>query len=134
MSTVNDPNDPSSSLMPRSPDSGYVRSNATPSESPPSLMMGDSEAGPDVGEDLDCDEEQFRSASEVFKDPNAFDFLSQHGAGGQASQLARESLYVKFDPLIGRPSMAGNVDPTRQARISAANHTLTTEQQHANTG
>ena len=67
---------------------------------------GDSEAGPDVAED-----EEFRSASEVFRDPAAFDFLSQHGQRQQgqssaAAVLARESLYVKFDPLIGgRPSI-----------------------------
>jgi hypothetical protein len=63
----------------------------------------DSEAGPDIA----MDAEEFRSASEAFKDPNAFDFLSQHGGGGAAAaQLARESLYVKFDPLIsGRQSL-----------------------------
>ena len=49
----------------------------------------------------------FRPASEAFKDPNAFDFLSQHGGrSGSTNLLARESLYVKFDPLIaGRPSI-----------------------------
>ena len=40
-------------------------------------------------------------------DPSSFDFLSQHGSGNEAAQaLARQSLYVKFDPLIGgRPSI-----------------------------
>ena len=76
--------------------------------------QGDTEAGPDVAE-----EEEFRSASEVFKDPNAFDFLSQHGTsssgsgsggGGGGLHLARESLYVKFDPLVGgRPSVMQRV-------------------------
>ena len=86
--------------------------------------LGDSEAGPDIAERLDGlmmsttssmshpddqeeEEEEFRPAAEVFRDPNALDFLSQHGtASGVPSQLARESLYVKFDPLVGgRPSM-----------------------------
>ena len=42
-----------------------------------------------------------------FTDPSSFDFLSQHGSGNEAAQaLARQSLYVKFDPLIGgRPSI-----------------------------
>ena len=49
----------------------------------------------------------FRPANEIFKDPNAFDFLSQHGHGStSAAALARESLYTKFDPLIaGRASI-----------------------------
>ncbi len=67
--------------------------------------LGDSEAGPDIA---DLNEEEFRSATDVFKDPNAFDFLSQHGAG-TAQNLARESLYVKFDPLVaGRQSIMPN--------------------------
>ena len=78
----------------------------------PLLNVQDTEAGPDVAE-----EEEFRSASEVFKDPNAFDFLSQHGTAGSGSgggggglHLARESLYVKFDPLVGgRPSVMQRV-------------------------
>ena len=88
--------------------------------------MGDSEAGPDVGEDLE-DDEEFRSAAEVFKDPNAFEFLSQHGAGG-SSQLARESLYVKFDPLIGRPSLVEvNNTNNRQSRVTSKTSNTTSE-------
>ena len=65
------------------------------------LANEDTEAGPDIAED------DFQSASEVFKDPNAFDFLSQHGQDStNPAVLARQSLYVKFDPLIaGRPSL-----------------------------
>lgn len=65
------------------------------------LGPSDSEAGPDIAD------EEFRPGNEVFKDPNAFDFLSQHGKGStSAANLARESLYVKFDPLIaGRASI-----------------------------
>ena len=62
------------------------------------VLLLDSEAGPDT-------------ADEIFRDPSSFDFLSQHGdraPGGvsRAAVLARESLYVKFDPLIaGRQSI-----------------------------
>jgi len=64
-------------------------------------IEGDTEAGPDINED------EFKSANEIFKDPSSFDFLSQHGTGNEAAlALARQSLYVKFDPLIeGRPSI-----------------------------
>lgn len=92
-------------------DSGYSMS-ATPSaaspainsreatDSPP-ILDEDTEAGPDINDD------EFRSANEIFKDPSSFDFLSQHGGGNEAAvALARQSLYVKFDPLIGgRPSI-----------------------------
>jgi len=69
------------------------------------LGLADTEAGPDI-----ADEEDFRPAAEVFKDPRAFDFLLAKGQGATAVNgvnLARESLYVKFDPLVGRPSVIG---------------------------
>ena len=55
-------------------------------EYPPSFA--DSEAGPDIAE---FDGEEFQPATaEAFKDPNAFDFLSQHGqANDAAANLAR---------------------------------------------
>merc|ERR1711963_320671 len=65
---------------------------------PDDVLLQDSEAGPDT-------------ADEIFRDPSSFDFLSQHGdrAPGEksrAAELARESLFVKFDPLIaGRQSI-----------------------------
>jgi hypothetical protein len=64
-------------------------------------LEGDTEAGPDINDD------EFKSANEIFKDPSSFDFLSQHGSGNDAAlALARQSLYQKFDPLIGgRPSI-----------------------------
>lgn len=103
-----------SPTMTNESDSGYSRTSGSPSKSEP-LEAGDTEAGPDIAE-----EEEFRSATEVFKDPNAFDFLSQHGGSGGIgyggghggiSHLARESLYVKFDPLVGgRPSVMGLVN------------------------
>lgn len=43
----------------------------------------------------------------VFSNMEDIDFLSQHGTQGDKVNLARNSLYVKFDPLVGgRPSMA----------------------------
>ncbi|XP_063221219.1 uncharacterized protein LOC134530378 [Bacillus rossius redtenbacheri] len=52
-----------------------------------------SEAGPEIAE---------VSGSEVFKDPSAFDFLSSLGSQQHSDRNARlESLYVKFDPLVG---------------------------------
>ncbi len=78
----------------------------------------DAEAGPDIAE-----EEEFRSASEVFKDPKAFDFLSRHGGGGGSHHLARESLYVKFDPLVGgRPSMMA--PPAAPVQTSTVAHEI----------
>ena len=94
-------------------DSGYSVS-ATPSAASPAInnsreatdspvghIVEDTEAGPDINDD------EFKSANEIFKDPSSFDFLSQHGTGNEAAlALARQSLYVKFDPLIGgRPSI-----------------------------
>ena len=82
----------------------------------PTVALEDSEAGPDIADN------EFRPANaDIFKDPNAFDFLSQHGGklpDGQsgAMALARESLYQKFDPLIeGRQSIM----PPREQRQQA---------------
>ncbi|XP_046464598.1 transforming acidic coiled-coil-containing protein 1-like isoform X6 [Daphnia pulex] len=52
------------------------------------------------------DQEEFRPAQEVFHDPSELDFLMQHGGATHDIALARQSLFVKFDPLVtGRPSM-----------------------------
>ena len=45
------------------------------------------------------------SLSAVFHDPSALDRLAEHGDGRLGPNLARNSLYVKFDPLLGRPSV-----------------------------
>lgn len=37
----------------------------------------------------------------VFEDPAAFEYLSSVGSSHTASDLRKESLYVKFDPLVG---------------------------------
>jgi hypothetical protein len=37
----------------------------------------------------------------VFKDPAAFEYLSSVGSSRAPSDLRKESLYVKFDPLVG---------------------------------
>jgi len=88
--------------------------SSMPAIPPHSMAMTDSEAGPDVADD------EFRPANtDIFKDPSAFDFLSQHGQkvpGGTsaAAALARESLYRKFDPLIqGRQSIM----PPKEQRV-----------------
>jgi len=95
-------------------DSGF---SATPSAASPAINSRaatdspglpienpeDSEAGPDINADA--------FTNEIFRDPSSFDFLSQHGSGNEAAlALARQSLYVKFDPLIqGRPSIMPKV-------------------------
>ena len=45
------------------------------------------------------------SGVSVFQDPSALDRLAEHGDGRLAPNIARNSLYVKFDPLLGRPSV-----------------------------
>jgi len=37
----------------------------------------------------------------VFKDPAAFEYLSSVGSSRTSFDLRKESLYVKFDPLVG---------------------------------
>jgi len=101
-------------------DSGYSLTSGSPQHD-----HHDTEAGPDIA-DLDIglrsdnqmfDEAEFRPATEVFSNPD-LDYLNQHGGtGGSVSHLARESLYVKFDPLVGgRPSVMGrpSVAPYRR--------------------
>merc|ERR1719270_1744519 len=78
-------------------------------------------AGPDIAPFGDpesgehFDDSEFRPAHEVFSGGD-LDFLQQHGSqSSSVSHLARQSLYVKFDPLIGgRPSVMGrpSVAPT----------------------
>lgn len=104
-------------------DSGYSVTSESPHSQEGTL---DTEAGPDIA-DLDItpkfgqetfEEDEFRPATEVFNNqPLDFDYLSQHGSTGSVSHLARESLYVKFDPLVGgRPSVMGrpSVAPYRR--------------------
>jgi len=91
-------------------DSGYSITSGSPHSQEGNL---DTEAGPDIA-DLDCvenfGESEFRPANEVFLGSGGqldLDYLQQHGSGSSSvSHLARQSLYVKFDPLIGgRPSI-----------------------------
>lgn len=37
----------------------------------------------------------------MFKDPAAFEYLSSVGSSRTSYDLRKESLYVKFDPLMG---------------------------------
>jgi len=97
-------------------DSGYSVCSVT-SGSPHSQEGNlDTEAGPDIGDMelrrnmLEPEDEDFRPASEVFgKGGMDLDYLNQHGSGSSSvSHLARQSLYQKFDPLVGgRPSIMG---------------------------
>ena len=73
--------------------------------------LTDTCAGPDIApfdEGEQFDDSEFRPATEVFSGGD-LDFLQQHGTNSSSvSHLARQSLYVKFDPLIGgRPSVMG---------------------------
>jgi len=91
----------------------------------------DSEAGPDIA---DFNGEEFHPATaEAFKDPNAFDFLSQHGrANDAAANLARESLYVKFDPLIGgRQSIMAMASTAMAVKQTAHTSTATSSAKEA---
>ena len=69
------------------------------------------------GEGEGEEEEEFRPAEEVFHDPSELDFLMQHGgASTDGIALARQSLFVKFDPLVtGRPSMFHSPRPASNA-------------------
>ncbi|XP_066996608.2 uro-adherence factor A isoform X2 [Anabrus simplex] len=56
--------------------------------------VNQSEAGPDIADEVSC------KAEDVFKDASAFDFLSAIGSTQAAQDLRKQSLYVKFDPLV----------------------------------
>jgi len=50
---------------------------------------------------------QFTDGATFFSNPAELDALEQHGTAADRAQLLRNSLYVKFDPLVyGRPSLA----------------------------
>jgi len=96
-------------------DSGYSVTSGSPHSQEGNL---DTEAGPDIGDlggpmSQDFQDDEFRPATEVFKGGDQggldLDYLNQHGsASSSVSHLARQSLYAKFDPLIGgRPSVLG---------------------------
>ncbi|XP_071549871.1 uncharacterized protein [Panulirus ornatus] len=52
-------------------------------------------------------EEEFTSATDFFSNPEDLDVLGTHGTEGDKLNLVRNSLYVKFDPLVsGRQSLA----------------------------
>ncbi|XP_076763364.1 transforming acidic coiled-coil protein isoform X2 [Xylocopa sonorina] len=51
---------------------------------------------------LELPEDDFVSAtSDIFQDPKSFDFLINYGNSKTINRLRTESLYVKFDPLVG---------------------------------
>jgi len=96
-------------------DSGYSCSptlhSVSDTDTQGTISVTDTCAGPEIapfddGEQFD--DSEFRPATEVFSGGD-LDFLQQHGStNSSVSHLARQSLYVKFDPLIGgRPSVMG---------------------------
>ncbi|CAK9833833.1 Transforming acidic coiled-coil-containing protein 1 [Anthophora retusa] len=56
------------------------------------------------------------AASEIFHDPTGFDYLLNHGNTNTINRLRTESLYVKFDPLVGNTTMLpqGNIQPMNE--------------------
>ncbi|XP_074640771.1 uncharacterized protein LOC141898649 [Tubulanus polymorphus] len=66
-------------------------------------------------------EDEFKSATEVFSDPSAWDMLEKFGEGNSDnpdSALTRQSLYVKFDPLVqGDDKSPGNVGVLPNPRV-----------------
>ncbi|XP_077285919.1 uncharacterized protein LOC143911068 [Arctopsyche grandis] len=89
----------------------------------------------DIADELmDMDDDDFKTPAELFKDPAAFDFLltcgnsGSNGKGAPARDFGKESLFVKFDPLVGLPT---GVRPGRetetvqlQSDISTASHKI----------
>merc|ERR1719391_1629497 len=120
-------------------DSGYSCSPTLQSMSDRDQVGGgtmtsvDTCAGPDIAPFDDpesgehFDDSEFRPAHEVFSGGD-LDFLQQHGSqSSSVSHLARQSLYVKFDPLIGgRPSVMGrpSVAPTYKSPAQVAPESL----------
>lgn len=115
-------------------DSGYSVTSGSPHSQEGNL---DTEAGPDIADMelrnnlLDPDmEDEFRPAAEVFGKRGTdldLDYLNQHGTGSSSvSHLGRQSLYVKFDPLVGgRPSVMGrpSMAPYKSVGAEASNDT-----------
>ncbi|XP_043206590.1 nascent polypeptide-associated complex subunit alpha, muscle-specific form-like isoform X3 [Amphibalanus amphitrite] len=65
--------------------------------------------------------DQFVEATNFFQDPSALDRLAEHRDGRLAPNIARNSLYVKFDPLLGRPSVLPEIQRlTERAEESAS--------------
>lgn len=103
-------------------DSGYSVTSGSPHSQEGNL---DTEAGPDIAEFYAGEQfvdSEFRPAHEVFTGGGGqldLDYLQQHGSeSSSVSHLARQSLYVKFDPLIGgRPSVMSrpSLAPYRQS-------------------
>merc|ERR1719391_1071198 len=120
-------------------DSGYSCSPTLQSMSDRDQVGGgtmtsvDTCAGPDIAPFDDpetgeqCEDSEFRPAHEVFSGGD-LDFLQRHGSeSSSVSHLARQSLYVKFDPLIGgRPSVMGrpSVAPTFKSPAQVAPESL----------
>lgn len=74
------------------------RASCNKESSPKSSLnpeVNQSEAGPEIADDTQL------YSRDVFQDPATFEYLSSMGSSHAASDLRKESLYVKFDPLVG---------------------------------
>ncbi|XP_076288276.1 transforming acidic coiled-coil protein isoform X2 [Lasioglossum baleicum] len=68
----------------------------------------------DFPEESDC---YTTATSNIFQDPTSFDFLINHGNSRIRNRLRADSLYVKFDPLVGDTSnmlLQENTDPINE--------------------
>jgi len=85
-----------------------------------------------LSQSVDKQHEEFRPAGEVFQDACDLDFLMQHGCGSSKEiALARQSLFVKFDPLVGgRASLLTSGSAGSQ---SSVNETMVVEEGHKST-
>merc|ERR1712168_1292801 len=86
-------------------------------EGPPAPVKEASEAAEmpqqaSAADDFGFSDADFKSSDEFLRDPSAFDVLANIGADKRVSmsqsRLARDSLYVKFDPLM---SSSGSTQP-----------------------
>ncbi|KAJ8317373.1 hypothetical protein KUTeg_005277 [Tegillarca granosa] len=57
-----------------------------------------------IDQGFEVEEDQFKPATDMFNSPSAWDMLEKFGSGSSTGMdLARQSLYVKFDPLVNIP-------------------------------
>lgn len=86
-----------------------------------------------LSQSVDKQHEEFRPAGEVFQDACDLDFLMQHGCGSSKEiALARQSLFVKFDPLVGgRASLLTSGSTGSQSSVNE--ETMVVEEGHKST-
>ncbi|XP_064630924.1 transforming acidic coiled-coil-containing protein 3-like isoform X2 [Lineus longissimus] len=87
---------------------------------------GETEGPTDGRDDFGFDDDGFRPATEVFNDSRAWDMLEKFGSNqdeDKDSLLSRQSLYVKFDPLV--KSRGAGVESVKPAQKPAVNPAVT---------